>query len=174
MAPLPQTGAPSLRVETKAMTPDSPPPQAEANRTSSPGVQAFASPVRPVKLGKGERRWTAGVLEALYPSGAVAGMPGANDVNLIDFYDEYVSLLPLLSSVGLRAVIFLVAFTPFLFIGSLRPVHRLSREKRELHLHRWATSNVYWIREGITLIKAATLMGYAGHPDVQRAIGMRS
>lgn len=140
-----------------------------------PGGRAGPSSDRRSKrLGKRERRWTEGVLEALYPSGATPGMPGAADVNLIDFYEDYVSRLPLLSAVGLRLVVFLVAFTPFLVVGSLRPVHRLSPRRRERHLHRWATSNVYWIREGITLIKAATLMGYGGHPDVQRALGMRS
>lgn len=123
-------------------------------------------------LGAFERRWTAGVFDTLYPANAVDGMLGSQEVDLLEFHTDYLRRLPAMAHIGLRAAIFLVAFTPLFFVGIPLPLHRLSPEKRLRHMQKWEVSKLYFIRELITLIKAATIMGYASHPKVKAALGM--
>lgn len=135
---------------------------------------AWTVGARRTRLSGLERRWTLGVMETMYPSGAVEGLPGAAEVDMLGFYEDYLARAPWLTRVGLRAMFFLLAFTPLFFVGVPLPLHRLSPAKRQRHLEKWANSGIYWIRELITLLKAVTIMGYCADPRVRRALGMRN
>jgi hypothetical protein len=117
-------------------------------------------------LGPGAQRRLAVVLgdvfdEPVEIAQAVAG-----------FLDGYLRRVPFPAAFGLRAVIWAITWLPLLFVGIPLPADRLSRAARERYLARWASSKIYFLREGFYLLKAIALMGWGAQPVVRERLGL--
>jgi len=119
-----------------------------------------------------ERRWIETVLETLLPCGVVEGLPGARETALADYMDEYLRRVPPLTALGLRAAFAAVAWSPVATLGRAAPITRLDAADREAHLVAWESSDNYWVRETVTLLKAATLLGWGGDRRVRESLGI--
>jgi hypothetical protein len=126
-----------------------------------------------VRFSRIEKRMMLGVFDAILPSGADPRLPiGARDLPMGRFLDDILQRSPVLFALGLRAALWLVTLSPLAVIGRPRTFGGLSPGDRVRVLERLSHSRVYAIRELPNLLKLVACLGFAGHPDVRRHIGL--
>lgn len=117
-----------------------------------------------------ERRWLRALCEAMLPGGVRQDLPGAGDVPLERFFDEFTATVPLQAALGVRAFTWLLTFAPVPWklrtFGGLRPADQLRL------LEGMETSRFYAVREIPGLLKLVACLAWASQPDVQRALGV--
>jgi len=117
-------------------------------------------------LGQGAQRRLAVVLADVF------GEPPEVAAAVAAFLDGYLRRVPLQAAFGLRAVVWAIGWLPILFVGTPLPAHRLSSAARLRYLQRWASSRIYFVREGFYLLKAIALMGWGAQPVVRARLGL--
>jgi hypothetical protein len=90
------------------------------------------------------------------------------------FVDAYLRRIPFRAALALRAVIWAIAWLPFVFIATPRAAHALSPAQRTRYLDAWAHSHVYLVREGFFLFKAIALMGWGSIERVRQRLGVEA
>lgn len=115
-----------------------------------------------------ERRWLRTLCETMLP--AAPGVPGAADVPLEAFFDEFFGNAPRLSAFGVRAVTWLLTLAPLLWRG--RTFGALAPADRIRFLDALDQSPVYLAREAPGLVKLVACLAWAAMPEVQRALGV--
>jgi len=117
-----------------------------------------------------ERRWLRSLCEAMLPGGVRPGLPGAGDVPLERFFDEFTRSAPLDAAIGVRAFTWVLTLAPLVWrlrtFGSLRPSDQVRM------LHALEGSRFYVVREVPGLIKLVACLAWASQPEVQRALGV--
>jgi hypothetical protein len=88
------------------------------------------------------------------------------------FLDGYIRRVPFQAAIGLRAVIWAITWLPVAFVGIPLPVNLLSPQARARYIDRWASSKLYFLREGFYLLKAIALMGWGAQPSVRERLGL--
>jgi hypothetical protein len=88
------------------------------------------------------------------------------------FLDGYIRRVPFQAAIGLRAVIWAITWLPVAFVGIPLPVNLLSPQARARYIDRWASSKLYFLREGFYLLKAIALMGWGAQPRVRERLGL--
>lgn len=114
-----------------------------------------------MRLGPSAQRRLAVVLADML------GEPLATAASVSRFLAEYLRRAPTMAALGLRVVLWAIVWLPVLFVGRPLPADRLSERTRRRYLLRWASSKVYWIREGFYLAKAIALLGWGAQDDVR-------
>jgi hypothetical protein len=117
-----------------------------------------------------ERRWLRAICEAMLPSGVRQDLPGAADVPVERFFDEFTTTVPFDAAIGVRAFTWLLTFAPVFWklrtFGSLRPADQVRM------LEAMEGSRFYVVREIPGLIKLVACLAWASQPPVQRALGV--
>jgi hypothetical protein len=119
-----------------------------------------------MRLGTGAQRRLGVVLATLL------GEPAPLAADVAAFVAGYLRRAPLLSSVGLRLMIWALTWLPLVFVGRPLPASALSPEVRERYFERWVSSPSYYVREGFFLVKTVALFGWGAHPEVRARFGM--
>jgi hypothetical protein len=119
-----------------------------------------------MRLGPGPQEHLAVVLADVF------GEPVDVARDIAAFVDRYLQRVPPRAALGLRVVVWAIAWMPLLVVGVPLPAHALSRATRERYLARWASSRVYFLREGFYLLKAIALMGWGAHATVRARLGV--
>jgi hypothetical protein len=88
------------------------------------------------------------------------------------FLDAYMRRVPFQAAMGLRLVIWAIAWLPLFFIARLGPAHALSPGIRARYLTAWSQSHIYLVREGFFLFKAIALMGWGSIERVRERLGV--
>jgi len=117
-------------------------------------------------LGEGAQRRIAVVLADVLGESPDVGAEVAR------FLDAYLRRVPFQAALGLRVVVWAVTWLPLFFLGIPLSANRLSHEARMRYVERWASARIYLVREGFYLLKAISLMGWGGHPDVRARLGV--
>lgn len=122
-----------------------------------------------------ERRWLLLVFDAILPADACPELPiGARDIPLDRFARDFFAVTPALQSLGLRLALWalVLVFTP-LVLRRPRTFAGATPDERRRVLDRLAQSRIYSLRELPALLKLIASMGFFGHPEVQRRLGLR-
>lgn len=120
-----------------------------------------------------ERRWLLTVVDAILPSGTSARLPvGARDVPMDGYFDDLLRRAPGKVRFGLRVTLWAIWLAPLFVLGKLRTFGGLGEDDRIALLHKLRRSNRYLIREAPILFKTMACLGYGGHPEVQRRVGI--
>ena len=126
--------------------------------------------VAPMRLFSFERRWLRALCEAMLPSGVRQDLPGAADVPLERFFDEFTTTVPFEAALGVRAFTWLLTLAPLGWklrtFGGLRPADQVRL------LEAMETSRFYAVREIPGLLKLVACLAWASQPTVQRALGV--
>jgi hypothetical protein len=117
-------------------------------------------------LGPGAQRRLAVVLADVFDE------PGDVARDVCAFLDGYLRRVPFQAALGLRAVIWAITWLPLLVVGIPLTADRLSAPARARYLDRWASSRIYFLREGFYLLKAIALMGWGAQPAVRERMGL--
>jgi hypothetical protein len=88
------------------------------------------------------------------------------------FLDMYIRRVPFQAALGLRLVIWAIAWLPLVFIARFGPAHALPPGVRARYLAAWAESHIYLVREGFFLFKAIALMGWGSIERVRERLGV--
>jgi len=88
------------------------------------------------------------------------------------FLDGYLRRVPFQAALGLRAVIWAITWLPLFFVGIPLTANRLSPGARARYIDRWASCQLYFLREGFYLLKAIALMGWGAQPAVRERLGL--
>ena len=114
------------------------------------------------------------VIDAFLPGGdAHPELPGALDVGIEEYLDDFKKSAPLMMWLGFRIAMFLcIWFAPFL-IGYFPPITRLPAAAREDALRALANSKSYLLREIVFLVRAVLSFGYGSKDEVRHVIGMK-
>ncbi|RME56996.1 MAG: hypothetical protein D6795_00265 [Deltaproteobacteria bacterium] len=120
-----------------------------------------------------ERRWLLGIFETILPGETNDRLEiGARDLPMAAFLDDFLAHAPWRMRAGLRVALWVVQFSPLFLLGRLSPFTRLSLEEGERCLTRLGENRSYLLRELPLLLKMVACMGFCGHPEVQRRIGI--
>jgi hypothetical protein len=119
-----------------------------------------------MRLGPGAQRRLAVVLADVFAE------PQEVTRAVAAFLDDYIRRVPFQAALGLRAAIWAITWLPLLFVGIPLTANRLSPGARARYLERWASSKVYFLREGFYLLKAIALMGWGAQPVVRERLGL--
>ncbi len=119
-----------------------------------------------------ETRWFSQILAAIFPSDCSAVVTGADRVPMERFLTDVAKNAPLLPLLGIRAALWVVMFTPLLFIGRLRTFSALPPADQARMLQRMSQSGIYAVREIPILLKTIGCLGYGSIPRVQREVGL--
>jgi hypothetical protein len=119
-----------------------------------------------MQLGPAAQRRLAVVLADVFAE------PDEVSLAVAAFLDSYLRRVPFQAALGLRAVIWAITWLPVVFVGIPLPAHRLSPAARARYLDRWASSKLYFLREGFYLLKAIALMGWGAQPVVRERLGL--
>ncbi len=74
---------------------------------------------------------------------------------------------------GLKALLVLFDLMPFLFIGRFKRFVNLNPQERELYIHDWCSSRIYYRRMVVVLLKTIVGMGYYNDPLVLGRLGFK-
>jgi hypothetical protein len=121
-----------------------------------------------------ERVWARAALETIYPTAASRELPlGISVFDVDSFFDDLLVRLPLLTALGLRAAIWLVALAPLFVLHRLSTIARLGATDRRVLILRLLGSQRYAVRQLVYALKAtggllygssATVRGRVLHP----------
>jgi len=117
-------------------------------------------------LSEGAQRRLAVVLADVF------GEPADVALAIAAFLDGYLRRVPFQAALGLRAMVWAIAWLPIVFVGVPLPAHLLSPATRVRYLERWTSSRIYFVREGFYLLKAISLMGWGAQPAVRARLGL--
>lgn len=123
-----------------------------------------------MRLAAFERRWLRALCEAMLPSGVRQDLPGAADVPLERFFDEFFARAPFETAFGVRALTWVLTWMPLGW--RLRRFGRLSPRDQVRFLELLDGSSVYVLREMPGLIKLVAALAWCAQPEVQRALGV--
>lgn len=118
-----------------------------------------------------ERRWLATICRAILPQRGETYLPGAEDLPIESFIDDFFAHTPGGSSIGVRLATWIIVIAALLRFG--RGFGRLAREKQSQLLQGMVDSKFYVVRELPTLVKLVAFLAYDGEPELHRALGIR-
>lgn len=119
-----------------------------------------------------ETRWFSRILAAIFPSDCSALVTGADRVPMERFLADVAKNAPFLPLLGIRAALWVVMFTPLLFVGRLRTFTGLAATDQTRMLQKMSESSIYALREIPILLKTIGCLGYGSIPRVQREVGV--
>jgi hypothetical protein len=122
-----------------------------------------------MRLAAFERRWLRDLCEAMLPSGVRQDLPGAADVPLEPFFDEFFRHSPFETAFGVRALTWALTWMPLGW--RLRRFGRLKPGDQVRFLALLDGSRFYVLREMPGLIKLVAALAWCAQPEVQRALG---
>jgi hypothetical protein len=134
---------------------------------SGPGVPRGSSLRRLLRF---ERRWLVQIFETLLPGDAT--LPGAGQVPMGRFVDDFAARAPLAAVLGLRASLWLLMLAPLVLLRRPRSFLGLPPEDRLALLERLGRSDRYLVREAALLFKIVGCLGLCGLAPVQRRVGI--
>lgn len=118
-----------------------------------------------------ERRQMATICRAILPQKGETFLPGAEELPLEAFVDEFFAYTPGGSSIGVRLATIIILVAALFRYG--RSFGRLTREKQADLLNTMASSRWYIVREMPMLVKLMAFLAWDGDPRVHRALGVR-
>lgn len=110
------------------------------------------------------------VMIALYPR--TEALPGIEDTDVRDFLDRYRQESTFLMWLGLVAGTFVFVLSPIVTLYLPLPSFLLTEKQLDEHAHRVTSSNLYFLRQAIFLVKLAAGLCWASHPDVRARFAM--
>ncbi len=87
------------------------------------------------------------------------------------FFADVFAKVPKVTSVGIRAAIWVVAFAPFFVIGRPRTIAGLSPADRERVIVRLSDSRFYLVRQLVLILKTFAALLYTQAIEVREKIG---
>ncbi len=117
-----------------------------------------------------ERRWRDALFAAMIPRTPEADLPGLDELDLEPFWEVMERQAPAMVRLGLRASVWLLAFSPLFLIGSLRLFPGLDPARRDRVLRRAADSRLYLLRQLVTTVKALACLAYLRDPEVRALV----
>ena len=122
-----------------------------------------------------ERRWAEAALDAIYPTSACETLPfGIAGLGIAAFLDDLLGRLPWISSVGLRASIWIVALAPLTVLHRVSTIVGLGKNERGLLIQLLLKSRFYAVRQLVLALKATGGLLYASAPPVRARIHERA
>ena len=98
--------------------------------------------------------------------------PGAADLPMAAFLDDFLRHAPWRICAVLRLATWVVEFSPILLLQRPLPFTKLGQAEREASLARLGASPLHLVRELPLLLKMVACMGFCGHPEARRQIGI--
>jgi hypothetical protein len=117
-----------------------------------------------------ETRWADALLEAMIPPRDEGRLPAYADVDTRDFWESLRQYAPLQMRLVLRAAVWVLTITPWIYGVSLRTFPHLSIDERDALLQRAVRSDSFLLRQLVSTIRIAATFSYFRHPDVRRTI----
>jgi hypothetical protein len=118
-----------------------------------------------------ERVWARAALDAIYPSAASKDLPvGISAFDVDSFFDDLFLRLPLVTALGLRAAIWMVALAPLFVLHRLSTIARLGSGDRNLLILRLLGSQRYAVRQLVMALKATGGIFYGGAPQIRERV----
>jgi hypothetical protein len=118
-----------------------------------------------------ELRWAHAALDAIFPDGGDPRLPtGIADLDLDGYLEDLVRAWPRLTLLAFRLAVLSIGLASFVLARTLRPFHLLRRERRQRVLETLYASNVYFLRQFVTMLKATGGMLYGAAAPVRDAI----
>lgn len=117
-----------------------------------------------------ETRWMELWFRTVLPLEGDTFLPGADNLPLAAFIDDYFAHTPAGSSIGIRLASILV--TVLCALRFFRRPSRLRREERAQFLTNLNGSRIYIVRELPMLLKLTAFMAWDGLHSVQRGLGV--
>lgn len=128
-------------------------------------------------LARGEAAFLDAAGETFFPPDASMPLSGRH-VDLPGYADRYLAALPARQRTLVRALFALfehcTLVVPAKGRGGFRRFSSLSPEQRFEVLRGWETSGLYLRRMSFTALKAVLILGYVGHAQSLRALGLAS
>ncbi len=132
-------------------------------------------PSRRAVIGRGEVAFLEAAAETFFPPGERMPVDG-RAADLPGYADGYLVLLPTRQRYLIRALFVLFEQATLIFpargVGAFRRFSSMSPEQRRAYLEGWATSRLYLRRMALDALKAVLIMGYLGHEENLRALGL--
>jgi len=127
-----------------------------------------------MKLFAFERRWFETLLDTLIPTGGDERFPlSALDTDAMELFEEMLLYVPATTGIGLRASIWMFELAgPLLGLKRPRRFSRLDAARREQCLAVLSKSDIYLVRQMVTLIKMMACFGWGADPRVREALGV--
>jgi len=116
-----------------------------------------------------EKKIINSILEVAIPE--KVGVPisyQAEEVNCLEFIDNFLKDTPLEMKIILRVLFFILEISAIFFY--LKPFSSLSNEQKLNFIHKWETNNLYIIRNGLKVMLFMGYLAYYSNPRVQQAI----
>jgi hypothetical protein len=139
-------------------------------------VLGYRSPGQRLEvIGAGDAAFLNAAAETLFPAGGAMPL-GGEEANLPIYADRYLAQLPPAQRRLIRALFLLfeqsTLFFPARGVGAFRRFSSMTPEQRETVFRGWEGSSLYLRRTAFVALKAVLIMGYFGHPDSLRHLGL--
>jgi hypothetical protein len=116
-----------------------------------------------------EAAWTDAAFDTIFPENTV--LPhGIARMNPARFVDDWLAVLPLEQSIGVRVSLWIVGLAPLFTIRRLATFASLSTPDRAKVLDKLLTSPIYGVRGLVLSLKAIATFLYAQSPAVRKAM----
>jgi len=140
-------------------------------------VLGYPRPVEPyASIGRGDAAFLNAAAGTLFPAHDALPLSG-EDADLSGYADRYLAALPRKQRLLIRGLFTLFEQSTLIFpaqgVGAFRRFSSLDPEQRESVLRGWAESGLYPRRLAFTALKAVLIMGYFGHPETLRSLGLK-
>jgi hypothetical protein len=118
-----------------------------------------------MRLSAIERRLAGMLFDLILPAGAARIPLSATRAGVVEFFEDHLDFLPRRAQVGLRAAVATLG-------AYARTVGRMNPNGERGALELLEASNIYWVRQSVTLLKSVVTLGYFAHPAVRAQMGL--
>ncbi len=119
-----------------------------------------------------EARTLAAAAEIILPTGGAIPF-GHTDIDILDFVNDYLTVVPLDVNRLLRFILLFLEYTAFLFAFHPSRFSKMAIEDRQQALDRMRTSRVFFLRGFFILLSSVILIPFYRDTRVMDAIGYR-